>query len=191
MDRRTIIKQISFLTGAAFVGSEMFILTGCNTNSKPLNNDVFTADEISLLDEIGESILPTTDTPGAKSINIGQFIHKIVKECYTKAQKEIIKNGLDSIQKEFEQKYKVSFIKADVGQRTEYLNALNDEMISYRKGKKADDPEHYFLMMKQLTILGYFTSETGASQALNYIAVPGRYDGSYAYKKGDKAWATS
>ena len=63
-------------------------------------------------------------------------------------------------------------------------------MIQKNKNKKKDDPVHYFLMLKQLTILGYFTSETGASQALNYIAVPGKYDGSYPYKKGDKAWAT-
>jgi hypothetical protein len=45
-------------------------------------------------------------------------------------------------------------------------------------------------MIKQLTILGYFTSETGATKALRYEAVPGKYDGAYPYKKGDKAWAT-
>jgi len=37
---------------------------------------------------------------------------------------------------------------------------------------------------------GYFTSEIGATKALRYVAVPGKFDGSYPYKKGDKAWAT-
>ena len=48
---------------------------------------------------------------------------------------------------------------------------------------------HYFTMMKQLTLLGYFTSEIGSKQALRYNPVPGRYDGCAPYKKGDKAWA--
>ena len=49
---------------------------------------------------------------------------------------------------------------------------------------------NYFGMMKQLTLLGYFTSEIGATKALRYIAVPGKYEGCVPYKKGDKAWAT-
>lgn len=44
-------------------------------------------------------------------------------------------------------------------------------------------------MLRDLTVLGYFTSEIGATQALNYIEVPGRYEGCIDYKKGDKAWA--
>ena len=57
--------------------------------------------------------------------------------------------------------------------------------------KKKEDPAHYFRMMKELTILGYFTSEIGATQALRYVAVPGRYEGCVPYTKGEKAWATS
>jgi hypothetical protein len=53
----------------------------------------------------------------------------------------------------------------------------------------ADIPNHYFRMMKELTLLGYFTSEVGATKALRYIETPGHYDGCMPYKKGDKAWA--
>jgi hypothetical protein len=60
----------------------------------------------------------------------------------------------------------------------------------YNETKKEADPNHYFGMMKQLTLLGYFTSEIGATQALRYIAIPGKYEGCVPYKKGDKAWAT-
>jgi len=58
------------------------------------------------------------------------------------------------------------------------------------KNKKEDEQAHYFSMMKQLTLWGYFTSKPGATQALRYVAVPGRYEGCIPYKKGDKAWAT-
>jgi hypothetical protein len=43
--------------------------------------------------------------------------------------------------------------------------------------------------MKQLTMLGYFTSEVGSTQALRYVPVPGKYEGCIPYKKGDRAWA--
>ena len=64
-----------------------------------------------------------------------------------------------------------------------------DSFVAW-KAKKAEDPNHYFHLMKQLTLLGFFTSEPGANKALRYIAVPGHYDGCVPYKKGDKAWAT-
>jgi hypothetical protein len=74
-------------------------------------------------------------------------------------------------------------------QRKELLNELDKEQKDYAKNKKKEDPAHYFTMMKQLTLLGYFTSEPGATKALRYVAVPGRFDACIPYKKGDKAWA--
>jgi len=53
----------------------------------------------------------------------------------------------------------------------------------------ADSPTHYFRMMKELTLLGYFTSEIGCKQAQRYAETPGRYDPCVPYKPGDKAWA--
>jgi hypothetical protein len=70
------------------------------------------------------------------------------------------------------------------------LTALDKEQKAYQDKKAKDDPSHYFRMMKELTLLGYFTSKEGATMALRYKAVPGRYDGNVPYKKGDKAWAT-
>ena len=75
-------------------------------------------------------------------------------------------------------------------QRHDLLVALDTEAKEYQKSKKKDDPNHYFRMIKELTLWGYFTSEVGAKQALRYVAVPGKYEGCIEYKKGDKAWAT-
>jgi hypothetical protein len=46
-------------------------------------------------------------------------------------------------------------------------------------------------MLKELTLTGFFTSEVGATKALRYVAVPGKFEGSVPYTKGEKAWATS
>jgi inorganic pyrophosphatase len=82
------------------------------------------------------------------------------------------------------------FMNTSAEQKTALLIALDKESKEYQKIKNYEDPTHYFIMMKQLTLLGYFTSEEGATHALRYIAVPGKYDGNVTYKKGDKAWAT-
>ena len=67
-------------------------------------------------------------------------------------------------------------------------NALEAEQRSYNHTKGKDDPAHYFRMMKELAILGYFTSEIGCTQAVKYVEVPGAYHGDVPYKKGDRAW---
>ena len=57
--------------------------------------------------------------------------------------------------------------------------------------KKVEEPPHYFRMMKELTLLGFFTSEIGSTKALRYVETPGSFDGDVPYKKGDRAWANS
>ena len=73
-------------------------------------------------------------------------------------------------------------------QRTELGNALDVEQRAHNKTKAKDAPAHYFRMMKELSLVGYFSSEIGATQAVRYIEVPGAYHGDYPYKKGDRAW---
>jgi hypothetical protein len=80
-------------------------------------------------------------------------------------------------------------MKATPEQRHALLSGIDKELKAYNADKKKEDPTHYFGLMKQLTLLGYFTSEIGATQALRYVAVPGRYEGCIPYKKGDRAWA--
>ena len=75
-------------------------------------------------------------------------------------------------------------------ERDKSLAASGAQHKSDPNYKAPELPNHYFRMIKELTLLGYFTSEIGATKALRYVAVPGRYDGSVPYKKGDRAWAT-
>jgi hypothetical protein len=67
---------------------------------------------------------------------------------------------------------------------------LDEEAKKYQETKTSEQPTHHFTMIKQLTLWGYFSSEIGATQALRYVAIPGKYEGCVPYKKGDKAWAT-
>jgi hypothetical protein len=150
----------------------------------------FSPEQISFLDEVAETIIPTTSTPGAKAAKVGQFMQTMVTDCYDEKDQQVFLTGLASIDKACEKMHGHGFMKANPEQRTALLTAIDKEATAYKKSKKESDPNHYFSLMKQLTLLGYFSSEIGATQALRYVAIPGKYEGCIPYKKGDRAWAT-
>lgn len=191
MDRRELLKMVALLTGGIVIGGEVF-LTGCkNPDTTPVvGNGPFTKDDISFLDEVAETILPKTNTPGAKDAQVGEFMTVMVNDCYTEADQKIFHEGMKKLDEASNKLNNASFLKSTPEQRHTLLVNLDKEAKDYQKSKKPDDPNHYFSMMKQLTLMGYFTSKPGATQALRYVAVPGKYEGCIPYKKGDKAWAT-
>ena len=187
MERRELLKMIAALTGGAFIGGEL--LTSCK--SGPLvGGATFGEADTAFLDEVAETILPATKTPGAKAAKVGQFMVVMVNDTYEDKDQKIFHAGIGKLDEASKKATGKSFLEATPEQRTTLLTALDKEAKDYQKAKKPEDPSHYFTMMKQLTLFGFFTSKEGATQALRYIAVPGKYDGAYPYKKGDKAWAT-
>ena len=187
MERRELLKMIAALTGGAFIGGEL--LTSCK--SGPLvGGATFGEADTAFLDEVAETILPATKTPGAKAAKVGQFMVVMVNDTYEDKDQKIFHAGIGKLDEASKKANGKSFLEATPEQRTTLLTALDKEAKDYQKSKKPEDQNHYFTMMKQLTLFGFFTSKEGATQALRYIAVPGKYDGAYPYKKGDKAWAT-
>jgi hypothetical protein len=114
----------------------------------------------------------------------------MVTDCYDETNQKIFVEGLTKLQEASEKQFSKGFMNLDAAQRKELLTALDKEQKDYTSKKKSEDPPHYFRLMKELTLLGYFSSEVGATQALRYLPVPGKYEGCIPYKKGDKAWAT-
>ncbi len=185
MNRRDALSRVALIFGGTIIGSQAF-LTGCKTDGK--KEGVFETSDVALMDEIGETILPTTpDSPGAKEAKIGEFMKVYVSDCYTAEDQKIFTEGFNKINDASDKKYNKDFMKLTPDEKHELFVALDKEANDYVKNKKTEDANHYFTMMKQLTILGYFTSETGATKALRYLPVPGKFDGCYPYKTGDKA----
>lgn len=188
MNRREALSSVALLLGGTIIGSSAF-LSGCKTSGSDAAIS-FSADEISFLDEVGETILPATSTPGAKEAKIGEFMKVIVTDCYEPKDQTIFKEGLKKLDEASKKKHNKSFMESSAQERHDLLVELDKEAKEYQQNKKKEDPNHYFRMMKELTLWGYFSSEVGATKALRYVAVPGKYEGCIDYKKGDKAWAT-
>jgi Gluconate 2-dehydrogenase subunit 3 len=189
MDRRKALQNVALLLGGTVVGGSLFLQNGCKPAAKKVNA-LFDEDQVKLMDEIAETILPETSTPGAKAAKVGAFMALMVHDCYNKENQDVFLLGLEKIKAASKEKYSKGFMEITPQQRTEMLTALDIEQKQYQESKKKDEPSHYFRMMKELTLLGFFSSEVGATKALRYVAVPGRYDGCADYKKGDRAWAT-
>jgi len=189
MNRRDALSRVALILGGTVVGANVF-LEGCKPADKKATSATdFTPDDVAYLDEIAETIIPATDTPGAKAAKVGAFMTVMVKDCYEEKQQKTFREGMDKINDASEKKYDKAFMAITPQQRHELLVAIDNEQKDYGKKKKKDDPEHYFRLMKELTLLGYFTSEPGCTQALRYVETPGKYEGCIPYKKGDKAWA--
>lgn len=206
MERREAVKYISILFGGAVIGADAF-LSGCKTKSNSTTD--WTTEDVAYLNEIGETILPRTTTPGAKDANVGQFMTVMVNDCYEEADQKAFREGLEKLNAASDKKFTKNFMSLTAQQRTDLLTEIDREAKDYQKKvwehnnnqnkrekeemakgntnyKKEHMAPHYFTMMKQLTLLGFFTSEPGMTQAVRYQPVPGRYEGCVPYKKGDK-----
>jgi hypothetical protein len=185
MNRREAVQHISLLLGGTILGMEAF-LSGCKTSDKKVT---FTESDIQLLDEIADTILPPTKTPGAKAAKVGDLMKVMVNDCYEEKDQVLFHDGMEKIQELSKKEYGDKFTEIKPEQRLALLVKLDNEQKQYMKTWKEGQPKPYFRLMKELTLLGYFTSEIGCTQARRYVETPGKYEACIPYKKGDKAWA--
>jgi len=191
--REAIVRVSTMLGGAALVG-QAAMLAGCaarpaGETATSASFSLFRQGDITLLDEIAETILPETSTPGARAAGVGPFIAMMVTDTYYENDQQIVRDGLDSLQALCLRSYGAHFQIVTMAQRLTLVERLDAEQHLYMQTREEGAPAHYFRMLKELTLLGYFTSEIGCKQALRYIETPGRYDPCAPYAPGEKSWA--
>jgi hypothetical protein len=217
--REAILRVTVLLGGVALIGSTA-MLTGCR--EEPNTDAPFTADEIAYLDEIADTMLPATKTPGAKAAGTGAFMALIVTDSYSAEERKVFRDGMRKLDDASRKANNVSFMAATPAQRLSVLQAADREQQAEGAARKdadqkkfkamltdtrteaqpspstdagaataitAEPPKHYFRMMKELALLGYFTSEIGCTQAQRYVETPGKFEPCVPYHVGDKAWA--
>jgi hypothetical protein len=212
--REAILRMSVLLGGVALIGSSALI-SGCRAEKTATVGGPFTADDIAYLDEIADTILPTTSTPGAKAAKTGAFMALMVTDTYHEDDDKTFREGMRKLDDLSKQKNGgATFMKATPAQRLALLQELDKEQHDYSEKQRAErrqksdafinstqqqnpatqnasePPNKYFRMMKELALLGYFTSEIGATQALQYVESPGRYDPCVPYKAGERDWAS-
>ena len=193
MDRREALKRTAWIMGGVVSAPAIAgILKGCAAKPTIDWKPVFVAeDQGILITQVAEIIIPKTDTPGAKDTGVPGFIDLMLKDVYPKDDQDRFLEGLKAFDDEARKTYGDAFIELSAEQQAEYVKKVHDEAISAQKADQAR-PRPFILMMKELTMLGFFTSEPGATQVLQYVAVPGSYKGCIPLSEAGngKTWAT-
>ena len=196
MNRREAIQRTAMVLGyAVSAPALMAIVNGCKAtpelNYKPV---FFTEDQARLVGELAEILLPKTDTPGAKDVGVPSFIDLVLKDCYQQKDKDRYLAGLQSFDEEAKKNFGDLFIDLDPEKQKQHVKTIHDQAVEAdRKGEFKKEGRPFILMTKELTLLGYFTSEVGATKVLQYEPVPGAYHGCLplAEAGNGKMWATS
>ncbi|MCF0040013.1 gluconate 2-dehydrogenase subunit 3 family protein [Dyadobacter fanqingshengii] len=175
MKRREAVQKITFLLGGTISAPLMAGIMGEKLNFGPSLD--LSAEQEALLADVADTIIPTTGTPGAKAAGADKFITRVMRDCFEMADQKKFYSGLEKIDAQSKEVYGKGFSALDATQKNDIV----------KRTTVSDKP--FFLQMKGLTVTGYFTSEIGATQALDYLPIPGRFDGSWPMPKGQKSWA--
>ena len=187
INRREAIKRVTaLLGGVVFVGTSDLLTAVEHAHARAARSHAqvgaFSAQDVALLDEVADTILPETKTPGAKAAHVGPFIALMVTDTYDDQQQGIFRDGIRKLND-------AGFIAKTPAQRLAFLEQLDREQKAYMDTRAQATPPHYFRMMKELTLFGYFTSEIGCTQAMRYRETPGRFDPCLPYTPGETTWA--
>ncbi|MFB6099410.1 MAG: gluconate 2-dehydrogenase subunit 3 family protein [Salinibacter sp.] len=191
IDRRQALRRVGALLGGIVSAPTVAgVLSGCERVTGPdWSPQTLTAAQNEMVDTIAEIIIPTTDTPGASAANVNRFIDAMVGDSYLPKDRKRFLNGLEDVNARCKENYGAPFVECTDEQQRALVAELDDETFG-RDASAADrETPPFFRMMKELVIIGYYTSEIGATQELKTNIVPGYYDGDVPYKKIGRAWA--
>lgn len=181
--RRDAIKQLAMFCGLALSASSLSALAAAVTLPTDMNRSKKTLldkNQLALVRELGEIIIPTTDTPGAIAAGVHDFINHFMVYCASKEEQQ----ALRALLKRIDTGGGKPFLLLGKAQQVELLN----NMEQAKNGFNQSDREG-FKQFKALVVFGYYTSEIGASQELAYLAIPGGYKGNFKFKEIGRAWA--
>ncbi|QNF31820.1 gluconate 2-dehydrogenase subunit 3 family protein [Adhaeribacter swui] len=208
MDRREAMLRVAALMGSTISAPLLSgLLYSCETKTSN-NQDTKTTTLVSdkhkaMIEEITEIIIPATDTPGAKEAKVPDYVLIMLADCYPEKDQQRFFKGLDTLDERAKQAHGTEFLDCKPDQQVALLQkeealakAEREEQNRIKaqaktraeKEKEAEPP--FFSMMKEMTLVGYFTSELGATKALAYVHVPGKFEGCVPLKPGQKGWAT-
>ena len=182
MNRREAVKTATVLIGGVLVTSNGF-LVACARDSNRSTGKVLSVDDQSLIEEIADTLLPTTpSSPGAKAAGAGAAINLLLTDCYEPDAQQRVVNGLNDFRKSCKDRCGSDFASLPQKEREQVLRDIDAE--AQKVG-----PTHYLGLVRELSLQAYFSSEIGMTKALRYVMVPGKWVGCVPLAPGQPAWA--
>jgi len=190
MKRRKAIGRIGLIAGGAVIGAggwEAFQLY-----KRP--NLRFLEEHEEVLDDLAETIIPATGSPGAREAAVGPLILKMVRDCTGRKSRNNFINGFEALMDRAQAHYGKPFGRCSQQERTALLAYFEKEGQPYRgligRVQRQVTGDSFFTTLKKYTVLGYCSSKPGANAGMRYDAIPGKYIGSVSLEPGQRSWAT-
>jgi len=190
MKRREILKYTALLTGAAISTPLLLSLESCKSDNTALTNTdslrFFDKNQMNLIKHIIDTILPKTDSPSASEVGVHFTIDQMVGEVYNEEDQKTYAANFSKFTEFLKNEVKdLPFQKLEESKKIDILTGL-----STSENPDLTDAKEGFLALKQQTIAYYLSTEEIATNYLNYLPVPGQYEGCITLESvGGKAWA--
>lgn len=189
MNRRDALKRAALALGGVISAPTLSaFLSGCATDptQQAAARKTFTTTQHDLVAAFSERIIPTTDTPGAVDAGVPDFIDLMVGEWQSAAYKERFLEGLEATNDFCEAEHGAAFATCSPEQQDAVLTALAAE---HQEATGRPSPRAWFFMqMREMTLLGYYTSEVGATQELR-VNPMGQWDGDVPFADVGRSYA--
>ena len=174
MNRRLAIRDLTLALGG-LISIPAWATNGWNAETLAISSNLFKTNERNMLEVIVETIIPESTTKGAKSLGVPAFLQKMLQDCYETSVSENIRIGLATTDTTAQKQFGKAFSACDTQQKHQILLGF----------EKSDDAKlkDFYSLVKNLTILGYTTSEYVQTEFLHYNMAPGHYYGCVPVKK--------
>ena len=190
IDRREALRRVALLFGGAVSAPAIAgVLAGCSGGAGDATNwtpRAFSPAQGAMIETIADQIIPRTTTPGARDAGVHRFIDVMMADYYLPAERDRFVAGLADLDARADRAHGRSFLRCDERAQHALLVTLDAETFAQPR-PPGETP--WFRTMKELTVLGYYTSEVGATKELRYEPVPGRYEGCVPLARIGRAWA--
>jgi len=172
MNRRTAVKNLAFIAGAA----ALLPACGPETTKEPkasiaLKHLAVSARQEQLLAEVCETIVPRTNTPGAKDLGVHLYVLKMLDDCCEKPEQQAFMSGLTRLEAATKRQYGQSFSASSGPQKLQMLQRLEQHK------ENTADLTGFYRTAKRLAVAGYTNSQYFLTNQIVYELVPSRYNG--------------
>lgn len=179
LSRREALQRVALIMGAAISPSLLAAMAdGAAAAVAPAGRPRhLSAEQFATVAAIAERILPRTDTPGAREAGVPEFIDLMFGRYLGETERESLRAGLAALEADGPRGF--AQLPAD----------RQDDRLRQLAASTAPRESGFFRQMRELTLLGYFTSELVGKNVLHFDPIPGRYDGCVPLTEvGNIAW---
>jgi hypothetical protein len=168
MNRREALKNLGILTGG------IVLLPSCNFSQEKvafaINSFKVSEEQVKLIQNIVDTLIPKTETPGALELKVDEFVWVMMKDCIPEKSQDQFLSGMQKFEENSKKVIEKPFNTSDASEREIYLRKAFDETST-----ENEDEKLFLGFTKNIAILGYMQSEYIMTKEMPYTLIPGSY----------------